>query len=257
MIGKQLPTSELSKNQINRLGDRLRTGDVGESDLRLLDNYRRSFTDAYEDVVVRIRDQLGLEPTGRPAKSKTSIIEKLRRERTRLSRMQGIAGCRVIVPDILTQDEVVAGLNGLFEKSIVVDRREHPSHGYRAVHVIVDSAGRLVEIQVRTSLQHLWAELSEKLSDVVDSAIKYGGGDEDAVRVLMVMSETIKAQEAKESWLLGSLLVNDPQGDSDETYSEELKTKDIMKQRIEIEQLLKAIGEVIPRLKGRKDDLSD
>ena len=143
-----LPTSELSENQINRLGDRLRTGDVGESDLRLLDNYRRSFTDAYEDVVVRIRDQLGLEPTGRPAKSKTSIIEKLRRERTRLSRMQDIAGCRVIVPDILTQDEVVAGLNGLFDKSIVVDRREHPSHGYRAVHVIVDSAGRLVEIQV-------------------------------------------------------------------------------------------------------------
>ena len=87
-----LPTSELSKNQINRLGDRLRTGDVGESDLRLLDNYRRSFTDAYEDVVVRIRDQLGLEPTGRPTKSKTSIIEKLRRERTRLSRMQDIAG---------------------------------------------------------------------------------------------------------------------------------------------------------------------
>ena len=90
-----LPTSELSKNQINRLGDRLRTDDVGESDLRLLDNYRRSFTDAYEDVVARIRDQLGLEPTGRPAKSKTSIIEKLRRERTRLSRMQDIAGCRV------------------------------------------------------------------------------------------------------------------------------------------------------------------
>jgi len=156
----------------------------------------------------------------------------------------------------MTQDEVVAKPNRLFDKLTLVDRREHPSHGYRVVHVIVDSAGRLVEIQVRTSLQHLWAELSEKLSDVVDSAIKYGG-DEDAVRVLMVMSETIKAQEAKESWLLGSLLVNDPQGDSDEIYSEELKTRDIMKQRIEIEQLLKAIGEVIPRLKGRKDDLSD
>jgi len=32
-----------------------------------------------------------------------------------IERMQDIAGCRVIVPDILTQDEVVAGLNGLFE----------------------------------------------------------------------------------------------------------------------------------------------
>lgn len=31
-----LPPSELSKNQINRLGDRLRTADISELDLRLL-----------------------------------------------------------------------------------------------------------------------------------------------------------------------------------------------------------------------------
>jgi putative GTP pyrophosphokinase len=252
-----LPSSELSKNQINRLGDRLRTGDVSESDLRLLDTYRRSFTAVYEDVVGLIRDQLRLEPTGRPATSTTSIIEKLRRERTKLSRMQDIAGCRLTVADTMTQDEVVTELKGVFERAKVVDRREHSSHGYRAVHIIVPYSGKLIEVQVRTSLQHLWAELSEKLSDIVNSAIKYGGGDEDAVRVLMVMSETIKAQEAKETWLLGSLLVNDPQGDSDEIYSEELKTRDIMSRRVEIERFLKAIGEVIPRLKGRKDDLSD
>ena len=27
-------------------------------------------------------------------------------------------------------------------------------------------------------LQHLWAEMSEKLSDVIDPSIKYGGGEE-------------------------------------------------------------------------------
>jgi ppGpp synthetase/RelA/SpoT-type nucleotidyltranferase len=37
----------------------------------------------------------------------------------------------------------------------VIDRREKPSHGYRAVHVIVECGGRMVEIQVRTELQHL------------------------------------------------------------------------------------------------------
>lgn len=57
-----------------------------------------------------------------------------------------------------------------------MDRREDPSHGYRAVHVIAEISGKPVEIQVRTSLQHLWAELSEKLSDHRDPAIKYGGG---------------------------------------------------------------------------------
>src|SRR5437867_4164831 len=71
-----LPSSTLSKNQIDRLGDRLRKGDISEEDLRLLDSYRRSFTNAYEDVVGKIRDQLALEPTGRPAKSTTSIVDK-------------------------------------------------------------------------------------------------------------------------------------------------------------------------------------
>lgn len=252
-----LPSSQFSKSQIDRLGDRLRKGDISEPDLRLLDRYRRSFTDAYEEVVGQIREQLGLEPTGRPAKSTTSISDKLRRESIRLSQIQDIAGCRVIVPDVLTQGEVVARLNALFDKLIVVDRRERPSHGYRAVHVIVAHSGKLIEVQVRTALQHLWAELSEKLSDVVDIAIKYGGGDEDVVKILVVMSETIKGQEAKESRLLMSLSTDDPQGDLDDIYHEGLKTQEIMKQRFAIEQMLNAIGEVLPRLKGRKDDLPD
>jgi hypothetical protein len=53
-----LPSAQLSKTQVDRLGNRLRKGDISEADLPLLDGYRRSFTDAYEDVVRKIRDQL-------------------------------------------------------------------------------------------------------------------------------------------------------------------------------------------------------
>ena len=144
--------------------------------MRLLDRYRRSFTEAYEAVVESIRTELALEPTGRPAKSTTSISDKLRRESIRLSQIQDIAGCRVIVPDIAHQESVVQSLISLFEHTTVSDRRAKPSHGYRAVHVIVNTRGKLIEIQVRTALQHLWAELSEKFSDVIDPAIKYGAG---------------------------------------------------------------------------------
>lgn len=184
-----LPPSELSKNQIDRLGDRLRKGDIGEDDLRLLDGYRLSFTDAYEDVVWQIVHELGLEPTGRSGKSTTSIIDKLRRESIRLSQMQDIAGCRIIVNDIAVQDKLIAQLENLFKRAFIVDRREHPSHGYRAVHVIVDNRGKLIEVQVRTSPQHRWAEFSEKLSDKVDRAIKYGGGDQELVSYLTTLSE--------------------------------------------------------------------
>jgi putative GTP pyrophosphokinase len=187
---KTMPSPpELSKSQIDRLGDRLRKGNISQVDLRLLDRYRRSFTEAYEAIVGRIRHQLGLEPTGRPAKSTTSIIDKLRRESIRLSQIQDIAGCRLIVKGIAAQDDVVIRLRGLGEQSTIVDRREHPSHGYRAVHVIVVFGGKLIEIQVRTSFQHAWAELSEKLSDEIGSEIKYGGGNKEVVSQLAAISD--------------------------------------------------------------------
>src|SRR5437763_11759165 len=156
----------LTKGQVDRLGDRLRKGDIGDDDLRLLDNYRRSFSEAYEIVVGQIRDQLELEPTGRQEKTTPSIKAKLRRQSIRLSQMQDIAGCRIVVTDLLTQDEAVGRLNTSFDNVEIDDRREKPSHGYRAVHVIVEISGKLIEIQVRTALQHLWAEVSEKLADV-------------------------------------------------------------------------------------------
>ncbi len=90
--------------------------------------------------------------------------------------MQDIAGCRIVVADINAQDQVVPQLVGLFEKAAVFDRRVTPSHGYRAVHVVARSLDLPIEIQVRTNLQHTWSEVSEKLSDIVDPAAKYGGG---------------------------------------------------------------------------------
>lgn len=190
--------TQMTKAQIDRLGERLRKGMVAETDLRLLDQYRRSFADAYDVVVEIVRDRLAQQPTGRPAKSTTSIVDKLKRESIRLSQMQDIAGCRLVVADVLAQQRVVDDLSHSFDKIAVVDRRKYPSHGYRAVHVIVSVEGKPIEIQVRTTLQHLWSELSEKFSDLVDPAIKYGGGD-DAIRtVLAGTSKTISDAEGLE-----------------------------------------------------------
>lgn len=177
-------TREMTTTQIDRLGNRLKNESISDDDLRFLDLYRRSFSGAYEFVIGIIRTELTLEPTGRPAKSTTSISDKLHRESIRLSQIQDIAGCRLIVPDIAAQESVAQSLKNLFEEASIIDRRERPSHGYRAVHVLVTYMKKTIEIQVRTSLQHLWAELSEKFSDIVSPAIKYGGGDEQVQTLL-------------------------------------------------------------------------
>src|SRR5262245_27069137 len=103
--------AELSKTRIDRLGDRLKQGAPDEDDLRLLDEYRRSFGDAYQEVVGTVREHMKLEPTGRPAKSTGSIIDKLRRETMRLTQMQDIAGCRVVVANIPTENPTVQVLS--------------------------------------------------------------------------------------------------------------------------------------------------
>lgn len=166
--------------------------------MRLLDDYRRSFADAYELVFRRIAEEVLLKPTGRPAKSTTALIAKLNRETARLSQVQDIAGCRLVVEDIAAQEGVVGRLKDLFQDCAVIDRRTHPSHGYRAVHVVVRVAGNPIEVQVRTEIQHQWAELSEKFSDVEDPAIKYGGGNEVILKLLAELSELVAQIELLE-----------------------------------------------------------
>jgi len=187
--------SSLSRKQVDQLGDRLRRGSVSENDLRLLDAYRESFAEAYEEAVATIRTATGLDAAGR-WKTNFSIIGKLLRESTmRLTRMQDVTGCRVVVANILEQDSVVERLIRAFPASKTYDRREKPSYGYRAVHVIATAREKLVEIQVRTELQHLWAQLSERLSDLIDPTIKYGGGEHRFRELLDRFSEETRDLE--------------------------------------------------------------
>jgi len=58
-----------SKTQIDKLGQRLRSQNYDESDLRLLDEYRRTFGPAYDQVVETIRRISAVPVSGRPAKS--------------------------------------------------------------------------------------------------------------------------------------------------------------------------------------------
>lgn len=188
----------ISQSQLTKLGDRLRAG-VAAEDLRLLDEYRRSFADASDAVAERIREHLQVQPSQRSAKSTRAIIEKLQRQTCRLGQIQDIAGCRIVVQSQSHQDEVVRQVCGLFASADVDDRRARPSWGYRAVHVIVRQDGRLIEVQVRSELQHLWAMVSEALADQFGNELKYGGGSIEVRELLDVASEQIAQVEQLEA----------------------------------------------------------
>ena len=170
------PGAGPSRRQIDRLGERLRESATAE-DRASLAEYRDSFLNA-QLLVMYDMGRLGIgRPDGGRLKRPESVIAKLERDsRIRLSRMQDIAGCRLVTDSKAEQDEVYARLQTEFDIYRAYDIRETPHSGYRAVHVVIKSENRFVEVQVRTQNQREWARLSEQAT-AYDTSVKYGGGD--------------------------------------------------------------------------------
>jgi hypothetical protein len=173
--------NKLSGSQVDKLGRRLRNTEMPSvEDLQFLEQVRRAHESARLEVAQALLAE-GLQGTSR-LKTTSTIVEKLQRESTmHLSRMQDIAGVRLVIdgerPD---QDRVVERIHQLFPDAWTIDRRVRPSYGYRAVHVIVRTQGCLVEVQVRTYMQDLWAQIVERFADTVGRQVRYGEPPIDA-----------------------------------------------------------------------------
>ena len=178
----------LARSQIDQLGRRLRDSDPTVEDLQLLEQVRGLYQEPLARVIGVLVD-LGLEPGSRP-KTTGTTIDKLRRiPGLKLSEMQDLVGARVVVDTTRgEQDLLVERIEARFTNPRVVDRRARPSHGYRAVHVIVRVQGRPVEIQVRTRLQDLWAQIVERLADEWGRGIRYGEPPSEPARQLGEMT---------------------------------------------------------------------
>ncbi|MGH2736230.1 MAG: hypothetical protein ACRDKZ_11670 [Actinomycetota bacterium] len=164
-----------------------------------LQEVRAAYADPLAAVQTNLRS-MGLRPTPR-LKTPTTIVEKLRRERTRLSTIQDIAGLRIVSDMTLAeQDELVERVIAEFPGARTQDRRLVPSYGYRAVHIIVEVSGLPVEIQIRTRLQDLWAQTMERLADRWGREIRYGAlpkddAQRDVVQRLIELSDTMAGAE--------------------------------------------------------------
>lgn len=165
-----------TNKQIDRLGDRLRQG-VQPDDLRMLGEYRDQHLPALAATVLSLTNiQFANALTARQKNAQT-IIGKLRNEpKMELSNMQDIAGARIIVGGSRKpQDAVVQEVCRRFpHHKEVKDRRAVPTHGYRAVHVVVRANDCWAEVQVRSPYQDRWAQTFERLGDAWGRQIRAG-----------------------------------------------------------------------------------
>ena len=137
-----------------------------------------------------------------------SIVSKLERlPRIRLSEMQDIGGCRVVLP---TADDAF-----IFGADFVSSRIRHKlvryhnyiskprRTGYRGLHLIyeyysdrgTDWQGLQIEIQLRSQLQHQWATAVETVGAFVGNNLKSNLGHPTWLRFFALMSSVTALRE--------------------------------------------------------------
>ncbi|HGH6232230.1 TPA: RelA/SpoT domain-containing protein, partial [Neisseria meningitidis] len=125
------------------------------------------------DIQNILREYIGEYYIAQRLKRKPQIIRKLNRLSVRLTQLQDIGGCRIIVPTNRDVDKIYKFLSSkkdnldfLIKK--VTDYREkgRDDSGYRALHIIIERENLNFELQIRSRIQHYWAESIEKTSVV-------------------------------------------------------------------------------------------
>lgn len=130
-------------------------------------------------------------------KRKPQIARKLRRLSTRLTQLQDIGGLRIIVANNAAVDELNDFLELQIESSDqmqsirTTDHREKGKDvtGYRALHKIISRDGVTLEIQVRSRIQHYWAENIEKTSVISQTHLKEGEGAPEILEYFKTLSD--------------------------------------------------------------------
>ena len=196
----------VSKKELNRISKRIVENTDTTEDLQKLSDFRAEQSKIIKSFVWSLRSiinnkKIKLSNRNRiiisqRLKRLPSIIGKLKRfPELRLSRMQDLAGARIILPNIKDTEEVANYLknkvykqkdknNFLFvrEKNYILEPKED---GYRSIHQIFKYQGKKesqlegyqIELQIRTRLQHQWATSVEIIDSIKQQSLKTGGGD--------------------------------------------------------------------------------
>lgn len=140
----------------------------------------------------------GAWSVGQRLKAMPTILDKLVREpKMELGRMHDVGGCRGVLPDQDAVDRVIVRLQRRWQlRDHMWDYVSAPKpDGYRAKHLCAIKDGVLIEVQLRTTTQHTWAELVERFDREHRLELKAGRADADTRRLFAEISELLHLQE--------------------------------------------------------------
>jgi len=213
-----------SKAEINRAGevlaDESSSPEQIDSAIAVLDNWRAVHSYPMHVFKIRLKAKaLAVDPKAlavQRLKRVPAIIKKLRRRYNgqpatmTLSQMQDIGGCRAVVSNVSLARKLAEQhyLKGDLKHKLVrmKDYVDEPKNdGYRSIHLIYkytsDKKGKkeyndlLVEIQVRSKLQHIWATAIETVDFFTRQAIKSNEGDEGWMDFFKLVSSAFAKME--------------------------------------------------------------
>jgi ppGpp synthetase/RelA/SpoT-type nucleotidyltranferase len=212
-----------SRNKIDYAGEILVSNAYSEQEqeeaLEVLDNWRAIHSYPMHVFKIRLKDKSKFidkkSLTAQRLKRVPAIIYKLKRKYNgrsptmKLSQMQDIAGCRAVLSNVTLAKKLY---QDYYSKSDLKHKKvgekdyiTYPKNdGYRSIHAIYkyhsdkgkkEYNGLLVEIQIRSKLQHIWATAIEIVDFFTRQAIKSNEGQEEWMEFFKLVSSAFAIME--------------------------------------------------------------
>ena len=203
---------KLSKSKIDKAG-RILSKNSHKNEIEfiesedILDDYRKAHLLPLTETTLELQEWLSRYSDkyyiAQRLKRKPQILRKMRRLSVRLTQLQDIGGARIIVESDQDVDRLRQYLQGKIKeqgKMSLIREADYRKNGrfdtgYRALHFILRRYGYNLELQIRSRIQHYWAESVERTSVIYGYALKEQDGDPLVLQYFKLLSDILYAIE--------------------------------------------------------------
>ena len=214
-----------SRKRVTKAGENIRANTATQEDFVVINEWRaahRPVINSFQ-AILRGRTRDSDIIVAQRHKRRRTIFDKLNRQpKMQLGRMDDVAGCRLIFPDVVSLHQFRQDFHKsrfkhkLQNEGDKYDYIAHPKDsGYRGIHDVYSYdvrstsgkhlKGLLIELQYRTKFQHAWATANELIGNLTENQPKFERGDPRYQRIMRLASEIIaRAFESVPSSLPGT-----------------------------------------------------